>query len=39
MAQKEYTVDNTNLDKHISQSFNEELETIKNQVLAMGGSG
>ncbi len=36
MAQKEYTVDNTNLDKHISQSFNEELETIKNQVLAMG---
>jgi phosphate transport system protein len=30
-------MDKLNLDQHISQKYNEELETIRNRVLAMGG--
>jgi phosphate transport system protein len=30
-------MDNLNLDHHISQRFNEELEAIRNKVLEMGG--
>lgn len=30
-------MDKINLDQHISQQFNEELEEIRNHVLAMGG--
>ncbi len=30
-------MENLNLNKHISQQFNEELESIRNQVLQMGG--
>ncbi|MGL5708562.1 MAG: PhoU domain-containing protein, partial [Aeromonas sp.] len=30
-------MDNMNLNKHISGQFNAELESVRNQVLVMGG--
>ncbi len=30
-------MDNNNLDQHISQQFNQELESLRNNVLTMGG--
>ncbi|MDE2274435.1 MAG: phosphate transport system regulator PhoU, partial [Gammaproteobacteria bacterium] len=30
-------MDKLNLTQHISQKFNEELESVRNRVLAMGG--
>ena len=33
----ESAVDKLNLTKHISSSFNEEIDEVRNHVMAMGG--